>query len=68
MVVSEADGYREEIKGRGLMVRVPAKGVPKKDPVEVETPEPPIRKGEVKVEGDPPPPPIRRSVRTAEGV
>jgi hypothetical protein len=57
------------------MARIPAKGVPKGEVKEEPTgeaaqgaPEPPIRKGEVKVEGDPPPPPIRRSVRTAEGV
>jgi hypothetical protein len=64
----EIDLLRQEIQGRGLMVKVPYRGVPKGEEKPAEPPEPPIKKGEVKVEGEPPPPPIRRAEKIGEGV
>jgi hypothetical protein len=54
----------EEIEGRGLMVRVPYRGVPKGEvKEEPKAPDPPIRKGETK----PADPPIRRASKIGDG-
>jgi hypothetical protein len=54
------------------MVKVPYRGVPKKDTVEPTAPEPPIRRGEVKGEGEGEAaqgagPPIRRAEKIGDG-